>query len=70
MPKIVEVKLSSCKLEVVDVRKNCDCEIAELRSNISLKSCEIAIAEVLPASCRISIADFTDYKEVAHAHLW
>jgi hypothetical protein len=41
MPKIAEVKLSSCWLEVADFRKNCDCGIAELqlRSNISLKSC-------------------------------
>jgi hypothetical protein len=48
MPKIAEVKLSSCGLEVADFRKNC--RIAELRlqSNISLKSCGIAIAEVLP----------------------
>jgi hypothetical protein len=49
MPKIVEMKLSSCGLEFVDIRKNCDCGIAELRlrSNISLQSCGIAIAEVL-----------------------
>jgi hypothetical protein len=26
-------------------------------SNISLKSCEIAIAEVIPSSCEIAIAD-------------
>jgi hypothetical protein len=50
MPKIAELKLSSCGLEVAEFRKNCDCGIAELRlwSNISLKSCEIAIAEALP----------------------
>jgi hypothetical protein len=30
MPKIAEVKLSSCGLEVADFRKNCDCGIAEL----------------------------------------
>jgi hypothetical protein len=36
LPKIAEVKLSSCGLEVADFRKNCDCGIAELRlwSNI------------------------------------
>jgi hypothetical protein len=28
-----------------------------LRSNISLKSCGIAIAEVFPSSCGIAIAD-------------
>jgi hypothetical protein len=37
LPKIAEVKLSNCGLEVADFRKNCDCGIAELRlqSNIS-----------------------------------
>jgi hypothetical protein len=46
MPKIAEMKLSSCGLEVADSRKNCNCGIEDLRlrSNISLKSCEIAIA--------------------------
>ncbi len=49
----------NCGLEVADIRKNCDCGIAELRlrSNISLKSCGIAIAEVFPSSCGIAIAD-------------
>jgi hypothetical protein len=56
MPKIAEVKLSSCELEVVDFRKNCDCGIA-VAENISLKSCGIAIAEVLPSSSGIAIAD-------------
>jgi hypothetical protein len=28
MPKIAEVKFSSCGLEVADFRKNCDCGIA------------------------------------------
>jgi hypothetical protein len=31
IPKIAEMKLSSCGLEVADIRKNCDCGIAELR---------------------------------------
>jgi hypothetical protein len=55
MPKIAEMKLSSCGHQ----KKNCDCGNAELRlwSNISLKSCGIAIAEVLPSSCGIAIAD-------------
>jgi hypothetical protein len=37
MPKIAEVTLSSCGLEVADLGKNCDCGIVELRlqSNIS-----------------------------------
>jgi hypothetical protein len=68
MLKIAEVKLSSCGLEVAGFRKNNDCGIAELRfrSNISLKSCGIAIAVVLPSSCGIAIADS---KKFAHAHL-
>jgi hypothetical protein len=59
MPKIEEVKVSSCGLEVADFRKNCDCGIVELRlrSNFSLKGCGIAIVEVLPSSCGIAIAD-------------
>jgi hypothetical protein len=59
MPKIAELKLSSCGLEVADFRKNCNCGIAELRlrSSISLKSCGIAIAEALLSSCGIAIAD-------------
>jgi hypothetical protein len=53
MPKIAEMKLSSCGLKVADIRK----KELRLRSNISLKSCEIAIAEVFPSSCGIAIAD-------------
>jgi hypothetical protein len=54
--KIAEVKLSNCKLEVVDFRKIAIAEL-RLRSNISLKNCGIAIAEVFPLSCGIAIAD-------------
>jgi hypothetical protein len=59
MPKIAEVKLSSCGLKVADFRKNCDSGIAELRLriNITLKSGGIAIVEVLPSSCGMAIAD-------------
>jgi hypothetical protein len=59
MLKIGKMKLSSCGFEVADIRKNCDCGFAELllRSNIALKSCGIAIAEVFPSSCGIAIAD-------------
>ncbi len=59
MPKIAEVEFSICGLKVADFIKNCDCGIAELqlRSNISLKSCSIAIVEVLPSSCVIAIAN-------------
>jgi hypothetical protein len=54
MPKIADVKLLSCGLEVVDFRKNFGCGIAEEHF---LKSCGIAIAEVLPSSCGIAVAD-------------
>jgi hypothetical protein len=66
MLKIAELKLSCCGLEVADFRKNYDCGIAGLRSNISLKSCGIAIAEALPSSCGIAIADS---KKSCLAHL-
>jgi hypothetical protein len=56
MPKIAEVKVSSCGLEVADFGKNCDCGIAVAEQHF-LKSCRIAIAEVLPSSCGIAIAD-------------
>jgi hypothetical protein len=53
MLKILKMKIKSSGLEVADIRKNCDCGIAELQlwSNISLKSCGIVIAEVLPSIC-------------------
>jgi hypothetical protein len=57
MPKIAELKLSSCGLEVADFRKNCDCEIAVAEQHF-FKSGGIAIAVVLPSSCEIAIADF------------
>jgi hypothetical protein len=56
VPNIAELKLSSCGLEVADFRKNCDCEIAVVEQHL-FKSCRIAIAEVLPSSCGIAIAD-------------
>jgi hypothetical protein len=45
VPKIAELKLSRCGLEVADFRKNCDCGIAELRlrSNISVKVAELRL---------------------------
>jgi hypothetical protein len=56
MPKIAEVKLSSCGFKIVDFRKNCDYEVAVAGQHF-LKSCGTAIAEVLPSSCGIAIAD-------------
>jgi hypothetical protein len=45
MPKIAEVKLSSCGFEVADFRKSCDCGIVELwlHSNISEKVAELRL---------------------------
>jgi hypothetical protein len=56
MTESAEGELSSCGLEVVDFRNNCDCGIAVAEQH-SFKSCGLAIAEVLPASCGIAIAD-------------
>ncbi len=56
MPKIAELKLSSCGLEVVDFGKNCDCGIAVAEQHF-FKSCRIVIAEVLLSNCGIAIAD-------------
>jgi hypothetical protein len=56
MMEVAEGKLSSCELEVADIRKNCDCGIAIAEQHF-FKSCGIAIAEVLPASCGIALAD-------------
>jgi hypothetical protein len=69
MPKIAEVKLSSCGLEVADLGKNCGCGFAELRlrSNISLK-----VAELRLRNCFIQVAELRlrTQKKVVRAHLW
>jgi hypothetical protein len=49
MPKIAEMKLFSCGFKVADFRKNCDCVISVAEQHF-LKSCGVAIAEVLPSS--------------------
>jgi hypothetical protein len=54
MPEIAEVKLSSCGLQKKLRLRNCGVVVAEQHS---FKSCGIAIAEVLPSSCGIAIAD-------------
>jgi hypothetical protein len=68
MPKIAEMKLSSCGLEVADIRKNCDYGITELRlrSNISLK-----VAELRLLKCFLQVAELRlrTQKKVARAHL-
>ncbi len=37
MPKIVEMKLSSCGFEVADIRKNCDCGIVVVEQHFFKK---------------------------------
>jgi hypothetical protein len=68
MPKIAEVKLSSCRFEVVDFRKYCDCGVAVAEQHF-FKSCGNVIAEVLPSNCEIAIADSKKKKKVVRAHL-
>jgi hypothetical protein len=69
MPEIAEVKLSSCRLEVADFRKNCDCGIAELRlrSNIPLKVAELRLRKFLLQVAELRL--WTPNK-FARAHLW
>jgi hypothetical protein len=68
MPKIAEVKLSSCGFKVADFQKNLNCGLAELqlRSNISLK-----VAELRLRKCFLQVAElrFRTQKKVARAHL-
>ncbi len=54
MPKIAEVKLSSCGLQIKLRLRNSGVAVTEQHF---LKSCRIAIVEVLPSSCEIAIAD-------------
>jgi hypothetical protein len=59
MPKIAEVKLPSCGFKVADFKKKLQlrtCGVAVAEQHF-LKSCGIAIAEVLPSSCGIAVAD-------------
>ncbi len=64
IPKISEVKLSSCGLQKKLRLRNC--RVAVVGQHFFKKSCGIAITEVLPSSCGIAIADS---KIVARAHL-
>ncbi len=68
MPKIAEVKSSSCGLEVADFRKNCNCEIAELRlqSNISLKVADLRLRRCFLQDAELRLRT---QKKVARAHL-
>ncbi len=56
------ISLKSCKLEGADYWKQLvlvDMRICCLRSNISWKNCEYAVAEVLPSSCKVAILYIT-----------
>jgi hypothetical protein len=66
VPKIAELKLSNCGLEVADFRKDWNCGIAELRlwSNISLK-----VAELRLRKCFLQVAELRSQKKVARALL-
>jgi hypothetical protein len=52
--KIAEVKLSSCGLEVADLKKNCDCGITELRLRSKIL---IKVAELLLRKCFLQVAE-------------
>ncbi len=68
MAKNMPKKKKNCGNEALKLRnkkKNCDCGIVVAEQHF-LKSCGIAIAEVLPLSCGIAVADS---KKVARAHL-
>jgi hypothetical protein len=69
MPKIAEVKLSSCGFKVANFKKNCDSGIAELRlrTNFSLK-----VAELRLRKCFLQVAELRlrTQKKVARAYLW
>jgi hypothetical protein len=68
MTEIAEGKLSSCGLEVADIRKNCDCGIAELRlrSNIPLKVAELQLRKFF---LQVAELRLRTQKKVARAHL-
>jgi hypothetical protein len=54
MPKIAEMKFSSCGHQKKLRLRNCGVAVAEQHF---FKSCGIAITEVLPSSCGIAISD-------------
>ncbi len=68
MMEIAEGMLSSCRLEVVDFRKNCDCGIAELRlwSNIPLKVAELRLRKFFLQVAQLRLRTL---KKVARARL-
>jgi hypothetical protein len=69
LPKIAEVKLSSCGLEVADFIENCDCGIAELRLRSYILQ---KVADLRLRKCFLQVAELRlrTKKKVARAHLW
>jgi hypothetical protein len=63
------IALKSCRLEVATAENNCIGGYADmqLRSDISFRSGGYTVAEVLPSSCGIAIAEIN--KKAAHVHL-
>jgi hypothetical protein len=51
MPKIAEVKLSSCGLEFADFRKNCDCGTVEEHFFKKLRNCDCGSASFKLRNC-------------------
>jgi hypothetical protein len=53
MPKIAEMKLSSCGFEVADIRKNCDCGIAVAEQHFfkKLRNCDCGSASFKLRNC-------------------
>jgi hypothetical protein len=66
MLEIAEVKLSSCRLEVADFRKNCNCEVA-VRNKIPLKVAELRLRKFF---LQVAELRLRTPKKVARAHLW
>jgi hypothetical protein len=49
MPQIAEIKLPSCGLEVADIRKNCDFEVAV--AELRLQNCNCGSASFKLQNC-------------------
>jgi hypothetical protein len=63
MPISVELKFSDCGLEVADIRKNCDCGIAEQHS--------LKVAVLRLRKCLLQVAELRlrTFKKVARTHI-
>jgi hypothetical protein len=65
MPKIAEVKLSSCGFKVADFKKNCNCGVAVAKQHF------FKVAELRLRKCFLQVAELRlrTQKKVALAHL-